>query len=292
MHKFQKNNPRQISDEVSKWEDRKCINSLAQRERMKYWKKEAKTRTLASGIWAQQINSSHTHIPHLLSCLYRLQLIHSQDPITSEFHYCHFFCSSMALPTFSFPCHLFGSGASDSLKPTSLPSQFHGRIDHKNKTFKVGLLDIYWLVIIFCHVFWYNVFQKICRAGEGCVPVLPCQRMGSIMHIDHQHLCWTQSIIQSTWKISQSMWGQQSHNNALHLIQAWEHAKLCSMQELKQLADELRSDVIFQVSKTGGHLGSSLGVVELTVALHHVFNAPQDKILWDVGHQVPGTETS
>lgn len=58
------------------------------------------------------------------------------------------------------------------------------------------------------------------------------------------------------------------------------------LQELKQLADELRSDVIFNVSKTGGHLGSSLGVVELTVALHYVFNAPQDKILWDVGHQV------
>lgn len=58
------------------------------------------------------------------------------------------------------------------------------------------------------------------------------------------------------------------------------------MQELKQLADELRSDVIFNVSKTGGHLGSSLGVVELTVALHYVFNAPQDRILWDVGHQV------
>ncbi|RRT69475.1 hypothetical protein B296_00030982 [Ensete ventricosum] len=58
------------------------------------------------------------------------------------------------------------------------------------------------------------------------------------------------------------------------------------LQELKQLADELRSDIIFNVSKTGGHLGSSLGVVELTVALHYVFNAPQDKILWDVGHQV------
>lgn len=58
-------------------------------------------------------------------------------------------------------------------------------------------------------------------------------------------------------------------------------------QELYQLADEVRSDVIFNVSKTGGHLGSSLGVVELTVALHYVFNAPQDRILWDVGHQVP-----
>ncbi|XP_074339626.1 putative 1-deoxy-D-xylulose-5-phosphate synthase, chloroplastic [Apium graveolens] len=63
------------------------------------------------------------------------------------------------------------------------------------------------------------------------------------------------------------------------------HMKNLSTKELKQLAEELRSDVIFNVSKTGGHLGSSLGVVELTVALHYVFNAPQDKILWDVGHQ-------
>ncbi|XVF38616.1 hypothetical protein REPUB_Repub20aG0117700 [Reevesia pubescens] len=63
------------------------------------------------------------------------------------------------------------------------------------------------------------------------------------------------------------------------------HMKNLSVKELKQLADELRSDVIFNVSKTGGHLGSSLGVVELTVALHYVFNAPKDKLLWDVGHQ-------
>ncbi|KAG5554905.1 hypothetical protein RHGRI_012458 [Rhododendron griersonianum] len=63
------------------------------------------------------------------------------------------------------------------------------------------------------------------------------------------------------------------------------HMKNLSIKELKQLADELRSDVIFNVSKTGGHLGSSLGVVELTVALHYVFNTPQDKLLWDVGHQ-------
>ncbi|KGN46181.1 probable 1-deoxy-D-xylulose-5-phosphate synthase, chloroplastic [Cucumis sativus] len=63
------------------------------------------------------------------------------------------------------------------------------------------------------------------------------------------------------------------------------HMKNLSVKELYQLADEVRSDVIFNVSKTGGHLGSSLGVVELTVALHYVFNAPQDRILWDVGHQ-------
>ncbi|EFJ14322.1 hypothetical protein SELMODRAFT_268893 [Selaginella moellendorffii] len=61
--------------------------------------------------------------------------------------------------------------------------------------------------------------------------------------------------------------------------------KNLSTKDLRQLADELRSDIIFTVSKTGGHLGASLGVIELTVALHHVFNMPEDKILWDVGHQ-------
>ena len=55
--------------------------------------------------------------------------------------------------------------------------------------------------------------------------------------------------------------------------------------ELKQLSDELRTEVISAVSQTGGHLGAGLGVVELTVALHAVFDAPRDKIIWDVGHQ-------
>ncbi len=55
--------------------------------------------------------------------------------------------------------------------------------------------------------------------------------------------------------------------------------------ELAVLAGELRNEVISVISETGGHLGSSLGVVELTVALHAVFNAPMDKLIWDVGHQ-------
>jgi 1-deoxy-D-xylulose-5-phosphate synthase len=58
-----------------------------------------------------------------------------------------------------------------------------------------------------------------------------------------------------------------------------------SLDELKQLADDLRRETIDSVSVTGGHLGAGLGVVELTVALHHVFNTPTDKIIWDVGHQ-------
>ena len=55
--------------------------------------------------------------------------------------------------------------------------------------------------------------------------------------------------------------------------------------ELKQLADELRQETIDVVSVTGGHLGAGLGVVELTVALHRVFDTPSDKLIWDVGHQ-------
>ena len=54
---------------------------------------------------------------------------------------------------------------------------------------------------------------------------------------------------------------------------------------LRQIADELRQDLINAVSKTGGHLGAGLGVVELTVALHHVFDTPRDRLIWDVGHQ-------
>src|SRR6187399_597849 len=56
-------------------------------------------------------------------------------------------------------------------------------------------------------------------------------------------------------------------------------------QDLRQVADELRSETINAVSVTGGHLGAGLGVVELTVALHYVFNTPDDRIIWDVGHQ-------
>ena len=55
--------------------------------------------------------------------------------------------------------------------------------------------------------------------------------------------------------------------------------------QLKQISDELREELIDVVSETGGHLGAGLGVVELTVALHYVFDTPKDKIIWDVGHQ-------
>ena len=56
-----------------------------------------------------------------------------------------------------------------------------------------------------------------------------------------------------------------------------------SKQDLKQLADELREFLIYSVSKSGGHFGAGLGVIELTLALHYIFNTPEDNLVWDVG---------
>lgn len=71
----------------------------------------------------------------------------------------------------------------------------------------------------------------------------------------------------------------------LDKIQTPADMKGLSMDALYQLAEEVRQETIHVVSQTGGHLGASLGVVELTIALHHVFNTPEDKLIWDVGHQ-------
>ena len=61
--------------------------------------------------------------------------------------------------------------------------------------------------------------------------------------------------------------------------------KKLSTKDLKELSDEVRTEMISAVSETGGHLGAGLGVVELTVALHYIFDTPNDKLIWDVGHQ-------
>ena len=71
----------------------------------------------------------------------------------------------------------------------------------------------------------------------------------------------------------------------LKKIKSPKDLKNLSLKDLRILNNELRNYTINTVSKTGGHLGASLGVVELTVALHYVFNTPRDKIIWDVGHQ-------
>ena len=71
----------------------------------------------------------------------------------------------------------------------------------------------------------------------------------------------------------------------LEQINSPEDLKKISIENLKELAEEIREKIITVVSKNGGHLAPSLGVVELTLALHYVFSSPKDKIIWDVGHQ-------
>jgi 1-deoxy-D-xylulose-5-phosphate synthase len=71
----------------------------------------------------------------------------------------------------------------------------------------------------------------------------------------------------------------------LDTVQVPSDLRALSKDQLPQLADELRQETISAVSVTGGHLGAGLGVVELTVALHYVFDTPNDKLIWDVGHQ-------
>lgn len=75
------------------------------------------------------------------------------------------------------------------------------------------------------------------------------------------------------------------YTDLLDRIQRPADLKALDRRALKQLADELRSFVLQSVSRTGGHLSSNLGTVELTIALHHVYDTPHDRIIWDVGHQ-------
>src|SRR5512147_801761 len=75
------------------------------------------------------------------------------------------------------------------------------------------------------------------------------------------------------------------HTPLLDTVKVPADTRAFNSAELRQLANELRAETIDTVSVTGGHLGSGLGVVELTVALHYVFNTPKDILIWDVGHQ-------
>jgi len=81
------------------------------------------------------------------------------------------------------------------------------------------------------------------------------------------------------------VYSNSNMNNILDKVSLPADLKDLSMEELEQLSREVLAMIIDTVSKTGGHLASSLGVVELTVALHYVFNTPYDNLIWDVGHQ-------
>ena len=72
----------------------------------------------------------------------------------------------------------------------------------------------------------------------------------------------------------------------LDMVDGPEHVKKLTLPQLQELAGEIRQELIDGLAKAGGHLGPNLGVVELTIALHHVFTTPRDKLVWDVSHQV------
>ena len=78
---------------------------------------------------------------------------------------------------------------------------------------------------------------------------------------------------------------QSSKTPLLDLVQTPADLRRLESGQLRQLADELRQETVDAVAVTGGHLGAGLGVIELTVALHYVFNTPEDRLIWDVGHQ-------
>src|SRR5262245_776330 len=71
----------------------------------------------------------------------------------------------------------------------------------------------------------------------------------------------------------------------LEMVDDPSHVKKLTLEQLTQLAEDIRHELITVLSKNGGHLGPNLGVVELTLALHRVFTTPSDKFLWDVSHQ-------
>ena len=76
-----------------------------------------------------------------------------------------------------------------------------------------------------------------------------------------------------------------SEHRFLDAVNSPSDVKKLSFEQLNILAQEIREEMISAVSKNGGHLASNLGAVELTIALHKTFNSPEDKIVWDVGHQ-------
>src|SRR5438874_2310768 len=80
-------------------------------------------------------------------------------------------------------------------------------------------------------------------------------------------------------------WKNNAMNRYLDMVDNPTHVKKLTVEQLQSLAEEIRHELITVLSRTGGHLGPNLGVVELTLALHHVFATPRDKFVWDVSHQ-------
>src|SRR5256714_11314220 len=94
----------------------------------------------------------------------------------------------------------------------------------------------------------------------------------------------------ASWRSSPGPRGPLRKNNPMNryldMVDNPTHVKKLTVEQLQSLAGEIRHELITVLAKNGGHLGPNLGVVELTLALHHVFSTPKDKFVWDVSHQV------
>ena len=90
--------------------------------------------------------------------------------------------------------------------------------------------------------------------------------------------------MQDTYTFKESP-SQRPNTPLLDRIDAPAQLRELPAEQLTQLARELRAVLLWSVGQTGGHFGAGLGVLELTVALHYVFNTPEDRLVWDVGHQ-------
>ena len=86
-------------------------------------------------------------------------------------------------------------------------------------------------------------------------------------------------------KIFESIPTEEPSSELLKNINSPKDLRKLSQSQISQLADELREFLLYTVGKTGGHFGAGLGVVELTLALHYKVETPEDRIVWDVGHQ-------
>ena len=86
-------------------------------------------------------------------------------------------------------------------------------------------------------------------------------------------------------KIFESIPIEEPISELLNNINSPKDLRALSPSQIPLLADELREFLLYTVGKTGGHFGAGLGVVELTLALHYIFETPEDRIVWDVGHQ-------
>ncbi|KAD4179931.1 hypothetical protein R6Q59_023308 [Mikania micrantha] len=135
-----------------------------------------------------------------------------------------------------------------------------------------------------------NVYTSSSLLNPSANPIMPSSKrkfMGIVAVAkdnatnEHEDLTLVNGNASTTLKYS----GEKPKTPILDTINYPMHMKNLCLEELLKLADELREEIVYTVSKTGGHLSSSLGVVELTVSLHHIFNTPDDKIIWDVGHQ-------